>query len=299
MRWRSAISSKALASKIREREVGFDLSRVGWSRDSEEFRVNTARIAAFARSINDENPEHLTGRLAPPVFAHVPVMQSMVEVLESITPDFPVHGEHDFHLLQPVEPGQRLFSRSTCQGILQTGAGVAIVIKSETNTEAGNPVTAQYTTAFVHKAKIDKSKGEAGPRKPAGEHRGQPLAEVTHKVDPDQTWRYADAARDYSPYALDARSAQAKGFPAPIMHGMCTISFAGRAIVDGALEGKSRQLKRLGGRFSHPVFMVPGQRLLTRLWQGPALDSRRTILFETADSEGHTVIKNGFAEVLP
>jgi acyl dehydratase len=279
--------------------VQFDLSRLGWSRDSEEFRVNTTRLAAFAQAINDENPDHLAGRLAPPVFAHIPVMQSMVEVLGRVTPDFPVHGEHDFHLLQPIEPGQRLFSRSTCQGILQTGAGVAIIIKSETKAEAGNPVNAQYTTAFVHKAKIEKSRGEAGPEKPTGEHAGQPLAEVTHRVDDDQTWRYADAARDYSPYALDAASAKAKGFPAPIMHGMCTISFAGRAIIERALEGKSRRLKRLGGRFSHPVFMVPGQSLVTRLWQGPARDGRRTILFETSNAEGRTVIKNGFAEVLP
>ena len=82
----------------------FDLASVpiGLSRDSEEFRTSTHRFAQFARSVDDANPRHLAGAVGSPVFAHVPVMQSMVEVLQKATPEFILHGEHDFVFLSAV-----------------------------------------------------------------------------------------------------------------------------------------------------------------------------------------------------
>ena len=51
-------------------------------------------------------------------------------------------------------------------------------------------------------------------------------------------------------------------------------------------------------RFTHPVFMVPGQRLTTSLFDIGAGDGGcRLLRFETIDRDGDTVIRNGFAEV--
>ncbi len=57
----------------------FDLSRVGIVRESEEFRVNSHRLAQFAAALDDGNTDHAAGRIAPPVFAHIPVMQLLIE----------------------------------------------------------------------------------------------------------------------------------------------------------------------------------------------------------------------------
>ena len=276
--------------------MSVDAGRLGLERDSEEFRVNTARLAHFAAALDDTNPAHLAGRIAQPVFHHIPVMQSMVEVLTAATREFALHGEHDFHFHRPIEPGQRLFSRSRLTGVGATRAGTTLIIRSETATHDGQAVSTQYSTCLVTTVTGGATVGEAAPPRPAVAHDGEP-AVARHVMSADQTHRYADAARDYSPYCLEAPAAARLGFPAPIAHGMLTIAIASRAIVDTVLQGDTRRLVRLGGRFSAPVLMVPGQALTTRLWLGPVEAGRRLVGFETLEMDGKAAIRNGFAEV--
>jgi acyl dehydratase len=276
--------------------VGVDFGRLGAMRDSEEFRVNTARLAQFAAALNDTNEAHCAGRIAPPVFHHVPVMQSMVEILRSATEEFAVHGEHDFHFEAPIEPGLRLFSASRLTGIRATSAGTILIIRSEITTHDKKPISTQYSTCLVTTVKSERSVGEQAPKRPEPTREGNAI-NVKHELSDDQTRRYADAARDYSSYTLDKQAANKLGFPAPIVHGLCTIGFASRALVDEILEGHTERLLRLGGRLASPVLMKPGQTLFTRLWTGAPKDGRRVVAFETLDKDGNIAIKNGFAEV--
>jgi len=274
--------------------VRFDLARVGHSRDSEEFRVNTHRLAQFAAALGDANPAHRSGRVAPPVFAHIPVMQSMVETVRAATDGFVLHGEHDFHFHRAIEPGMRLFTLSTLQGMRGSRAGVQLFVRSDTRTHAGEPVTTQYSTCLIQGGSIAENRGEVPPAVPAGEVDGH-AQEVPLELPADQAHRYAEAARDYSLYTLDHAAAKARGFPAAFLHGMCTIALASAAVVDRACGGDSRRLKRLGARFTHPLYMTPGQRLTTRLTAAAG----GVLHFECGDAEGNAVVKRGFAEIRP
>ena len=276
--------------------MSIDTSKIGFTRDSEEFRVNTARMAQFARALDDTNAMHLAGKLASPVFHHVPVMQSMVEVLRSVSPGFGMHGEHDFHFERPIEPGMRLFSTSKLIGVGATKVGATLIIRSDVKTHDGKAVSSQYSTVLLTSERADQTTGEAAPKPPAKVEGGQ-SSSATHMLASDQTLRYADAARDYSPYTIETEAAAKLGFSAPIVHGMCTLGFAARPIVDDACGGDVRRLLRLGGRFSHPVLMLAGQALTTRLMTAKAASGRQIVSFETVDRDGHIVIKNGFAEV--
>ncbi len=276
--------------------MGVDIKKIGFSRDSEEFRVNTARLAQFARALNDTNKAHLEGKIASPIFHHVPVMQSMVEVLKATSGEFGLHGEHDVHFHRPIVPGQRLFSLSTLIGIGATKAGATLIIRSDIKTHEGQEVSSQFSTVLLTTEKVAKAAGDAAPKPPAKAESDTPSV-VTHAMTDDQTFRYADAARDYSPYTLEAEAAAKLGFKAPIVHGMCTLGIAARAIVDEPCHGDVTRLLRLGARFSHPVLMVKGQSLTTRFSIGPAAKGRQIVSFETLDRDGAVVIKNGFAEV--
>lgn len=277
--------------------MAVDAAKVGFVRDSEEFRVNTARLGQFAAALDDTNEEHLAGRLAPPTFAHVPVMQGMVEVLQAATGAFALHGEHDFHFHRPIEPGQRLWSRSRLVSVANSKAGALMVIRSDTGTGEGGDLCTQYTTCLVRGAAVETPAGEAPPPRPVLPRHGEPMV-VEHALSETQTRRYADAARDYSAYTLDPAAAKALGFPAPIVHGMCTLGFAARAIVDTVCGGHSRRLVRLACRFSAPVLVEPGQKLTTSIWATPAENGRLHISFETTEKNGAMAIKNGFAEVV-
>jgi acyl dehydratase len=113
----------------------------------------------------------------------------------------------------------------------------------------------------------------------------------------DQTRRYADAARDYSEYALNLEAAKAKGLEGVLVHGMLTMAFAGRALVDKACGGDSGRLKRLAGRFAAPVYLVPGQAITTTIWSMGRRDGRDLFGFESIEAGGGTAIRHGLAEV--
>jgi acyl dehydratase len=266
-------------------------NRIGSSRDSEEFRTNSQRLAQFAESLGDTNPDHRAGRIASPVFHHVPVMQSLVEVLRTVSDGFLIHGEQDFVYHRPIVPGQRLFSRSSLVGIRNSGAGALFLVRSETRTHDDQLVSIQRATCLVQGQRLPEDLGESHPAKPAVARGGTPEM-VIFPIDERQTWRYAEAARDYSPYTLDAAAAKALGLRAAIVHGMCTLALIARAVVDGACAGDMRRLKRLGCRFSYPLYVEPRQQLQAELWPGPA-----TVAFEAKDRSGNLVVKNGYAEV--
>ena len=279
--------------------MGFDLSRMGKTLESVEFRVNTARLGQFAAATDDENPRHLEGAIAPPVFANVPPMQQTIETLLQVTSDFAFHGEHDFHLHRPIMPGMRLRSRATLHGVHPSPAGVSVVIKTETAEIGGKVVDEQYFTALVAGAQLDKGTGQKAPehRLPEEVRQKPPVATVTYPMAADQTRRYADAARDYSEYALNLEAAKAKGLEGVLVHGMLTMAFAGRALVDKACGGDSARLKRLAGRFAAPVYLVPGQAITTTIWPMGRRDGRNLFGFESTESRGGTAIRHGMAEV--
>jgi acyl dehydratase len=279
--------------------MNFDASQLGRSVRSEEFRVNTARLAQFAAATNDANPQHQEGRIAPPVFAHVPTMQSAIEVLHKVTTAFALHGEHDFWFHEPIRPGMRLYSSARLIGVHPTAAGVSIVIKTETHTERQQSLNEQYFTALVAKETLAAEAGAAAPehRVPDSVTAQPPVASVTAPLDSDQTRRYADAARDYSDYTMSAEAARAKGLDGPLVHGMLTMAMAGRAVVENACSADPARLKRLACRFSAPLYLVSGQALTTRIWRLGRRDGRDGFAFESLDAGGRVVLKHGLAEV--
>jgi acyl dehydratase len=279
--------------------VNFDPSLLGRTIRSEEFRVNTIRLAQFAAAANDANPQHREGWIAAPVFANVPVMQATIEALQKVTTAFAFHGEHDFRFHEPIRPSMRLLSSAQLMGVHMTGAGVSIVIKTETHTDRQQRVNEQYFTALVAKESIAKPAGTAAPdhRVPDNVTAQPPIASATAPLDADQTRRYADAARDYSDYTMSAEAARAKGLEAPLVHGMLTMAMASSAIVEHACGADSARLKRLACRFSGPLYLVPGQALTTRLWRLDRRDGSAGYAFESQDAGGRIVLRHGVAEV--
>lgn len=53
-------------------------------------------------------------------------------------------------------------------------------------------------------------------------------------------------------------------FPRPILHGLCSLGFAVRAVIKCICKGNSDMVKSLSGRFLLHVF--PGETLITEMW---------------------------------
>jgi acyl dehydratase len=280
----------------------FDLTVLDQWSDDREFKVEAARTTAYAAATNDTNPKHTAGELAPPLFAVVPVWEAIGLAVARITPPEVlmrvVHGEQDIRFHRPILPGELVRSRAAPIGVGVRGSGTTVVVKSESRDEAGELVNEQYFTLFFRGVSDGQGGGRMAPEhKLTAEVKATPsIAQATYPVDADQTFRYADASGDRMPIHLDDAVARAMGLPGIILHGLCTMAFAGRAVVEEVAGGDSARLRRLAVRFSRPV--LPGQAVTTRLYDaGAAGDGVHAYAFETVNPEGQAAIKDGWAEV--
>jgi acyl dehydratase len=266
--------------------VTFDLSTVGRHGDEHSYEVTEEALRAYAQATDD-----VTGG---PVFAIVPASPAIAQASRSVASDDirprVVHYEQDFVLHRSLEPGTTVVSRAAPVAVLARPNGTSLVVHVETRGEDGELVNEQYVTEFFRGVEAPESVGERAP-----DHRleadGDPLAEVTYPIAEDQTVRYAEASGDHFAIHLDDEFARSVGLPGRIVHGLCTMAFTGRAVLEAAGVDDPHAIERLAVRFSSPLF--PGDRLTTRVWR---LDDS-VYGFEAAGSDGTPVIKDGRAEL--
>jgi acyl dehydratase len=278
-------------------EVAFDDSGLNRWSEKQRFEVTRERVIAYAAATNDPILAHRNGDVAPPVFAIVPVFEAMITPAVDVMPVelIPriVHGEQDFHFHRPIYPGDKLVSRAKMIGYegLEKGTRSAVLI--ECRTEDGELVNEQYVTIFVRGFDAGKALGELSPSHKFDERlrENAPLAKVVAHIDPDQTFRYAEASGDPMPIHLDEDVARSAGLPGIIAHGLCTMAMTSWAVLSEGGGSDVRRLNRFAVRFAKMVF--PGDDIETRIWQ---TDRPGSYAFETARGEDF-VITDGLAEI--
>ncbi len=167
------------------------------------------------------------------------------------------------------------------------GIGTTVAVRTQTVDAAGAPVNEQFVTLFFRGPFEGNSGGE-----PAPEHKltaaikaSAPVAKVTYAFDADQTFRYAEASGDPVPIHLDDAAARAVGLPGIIIHGLCTMAFCGRAVIDSVAGGDPARLARLAVKFSRPV--LPGQEIRVRIY---AAEADGAYGFEALNAEVQAVV---------
>jgi acyl dehydratase len=270
--------------------VRFELSSLGAWTPERTSTVERERIGAYAAATNETDAAFLAGDVAPPVFAIVPVWETIHEATHDVVPaearPTVVHGEQDMFLHEPLVPGMEVAARSAVVGVHPRSSGTTVVIKIETRAD-GRLLSEQYATEFYRGVVAEEGGGEPAPDHRLPEELGEPGATVEETIDENQTYRYAEASGDHFPIHLDPEFAQKVGLPGIIVHGMCTMAFTARA---AAQVGEGR-VKRVAVRFSRPI--RPGDRLTTRLWRlEPGV-----LAYEATDGAGELVIRDGRAEL--
>jgi acyl dehydratase len=96
---------------------------------------------------------------------------------------------------------------------------------------------------------------------------------------------------DYNPIHASPEIAVKAGFERPILHGLCTMGVATRALLQGVCNDRPERLRGVSLRFSSPVY--PGETLLTEFWKADGGMSFRT----TAVDRKVVVLNNGWADI--
>ena len=265
--------------------TSFDLAALGRAGRGYAYDVTEAGMQAYAEATDDGS--------AGPVFAIVPVWNTIAPASRAVASGdvrrFVVHYEQDMLLHRPLQAGMRVVSQATPVAVLPRPNGTSLVIRTECRDEDGELVNEQYVTEFFRGVQADEGRGERAP-----DHRleanDDPIAEVTYLVGEDQTARYAAASGDDFAIHLDDEFARRVGLPGRIVHGLCTLAFAARAVLEAAAVDDPRAVRRLAVRFSAPLF--PGESLTTRVW-----DAAGGLGFESVNAQGVPVLKDGRLEL--
>jgi acyl dehydratase len=93
-----------------------------------------------------------------------------------------------------------------------------------------------------------------------------PDASTAYTVTPQQALLYR-LCGDRNPLHSDPAFAKAAGFPAPILHGLCTYGIVLREVIDLMLGGDASAVGGFGARFAGVVF--PGETLSINAWDEP------------------------------
>ena len=113
----------------------------------------------------------------------------------------------------------------------------------------------------------------------------KPDHEVSYKTPPEQALHVSLERRSQSA-AQRSGVREHGGLPRPILHGLCTYGFTGRALLHTLCGSDPARFKSMEGRFSKPVF--PGETLTIAMW----VDGT-TCLFQTKNERGEVVLDQG------
>lgn len=266
--------------------MSFDLAAIGRPSREHPYEVTEGALRAYADATDDV--------VGGPVFAIVPVKEAVREASRSVASDDirpqVVHYEQDFQPHRPLVAGLRVVSHATPVALLGRPNGTSLVIRTETRSADGELVNEQYVTEFFRGVEASESVGERAPDHRL-DARGEPAAEISYPVADDQTIRYAEASGDHFAIHLDEEFARSVGLPGRIVHGLCTMAFTGRAVLEAAGVEDPSRIARLAVRFSAPLF--PGDTVTTRIW-GLGDDAYG---FDAVSGAGDTVVRDGRAEL--
>ncbi|MCP5044688.1 MAG: dehydratase [bacterium] len=279
---------------------------IGRSYAPSTYEVKEEAMIKYALATNETNPRLLDtavegGLVAPPVFPvvyHAGALRKPISDPE-LDIDFKraLHGEQDMSFHRPLRAGDVISTTATIEDIREKATGETIAIRLRSENQAGERVEETLFTLFV-RGKTKEAAGQRRARKaPApASHTDEPLATIAQQLDADQTYRYSEASGDMVKIHLDPAVAKKAGLPGIIGHGLCTLAFISRAVIDGVAGGEPERLKRLSVRFAMPV--IPGEIITTRI-ASAAGNTDGEYAFETRDPRNKLVISDGRAIVAP
>jgi acyl dehydratase len=190
-----------------------------------------------------------------------------------------------WHSEIPVEG--KIKSRGRTLGIFEKGKNAIVRSESESvDAESGEPIF-NIKSHIVLRGEAPFGGQEDSVEKIAYPDT-KPDVEVTYETRSDQALLYR-LNGDRNPLHSDPEHAKMAGFPKPILHGLCTYGFTGRALLHGLAGSDPAKLKMMKGQFSKPV--MPGDTLTVQMW----VDGNHAV-YRTVTQDGLVVMDQGECE---
>ena len=255
--------------------------------------VKPEEMVAYAKAVDDENSRYLGDepQLGAPLLAVCPMFEALEDALADKQLDADllnlVHGQQEMVFHDVLRPWDLVAPRSEIASIEEKSSGWLVDVDQRLMRD-GELVAEATSGLFIRNPEAEKKGSSSGDDE--SKDRDEPVYTEEQTVAEDQPTRYAKASGDMNPIHTDPEVAKAAGLPDVILHGLCTMAFAARALVDGVLDGEVEKLERIKVRFAKPVF--PGDELTTRIWEGGESDWE----FDMVNGDGEQVLTMGEAD---
>jgi acyl dehydratase len=231
-----------------------------------------------------ENTSNLRQRVLPTFAVIIGGGGIPFDKIGSFNPALMVHGEQGIELLDEIPPDGEIDSVGEVTAIWDKGSAAVLEFEStSTSVATGKPLLKTRTMLFCR-----GEGGWGGDRGPSAkvEFPERPADhQVTYQTREDQALIYR-LSGDRNPLHSDPAFAKLGGFDRPILHGLCSWGFTGRALLHTLCGGDPARFRKMNSRFSKPVY--PGDALTVSMW----VDGNAA-LFRTRNQTGDVVIDQG------
>jgi acyl dehydratase len=227
-----------------------------------------------------------------PTFAVVPTFFANIEAMAEVGGNLVnvVHGGQKIHLHRPIPSSGKLTTIATVTGLYDIIKMAQAIVSTKTTDAQGN-LLFETEWSVIYRGEG----GFGGPRPPESPKATPPQRDPDFRVEEATTETQALLYRlsgDLNPLHADPAIGQLAGFGKPILHGLCTYGFVGRAVVKSMCGGDGDKLRSLSAQFRKPVW--PGETLVTEGW---VIEPGKAVLRCTSKERNEHVITNSIAEV--
>jgi acyl dehydratase len=223
--------------------------------------AGVADPTGFELEFTTENSQNVTQRVLPTFPVIVPG-GAMFDQIGTFNLALLVHGEQSVELHAPLPVDGTVEAVTSITGVYDKGSAAVVASSTLARDKAtGTPLYTTTSSAFI--------RGEGG----WGGDRGPANSVAFPDRDPDHSVVYATRSDqallyrlsgDRNPLHSDPKFAAMGGFERPILHGLCTFGFTGRALLHTLCGSDPDRFLSMGARFSKPV--LPGDELTVSMW---------------------------------
>lgn len=271
---------------------------VGYTTDPFEHKIDWKQAAAYALGIGATRDEldylyEARGPKVFPTFGVIPAYAPSIEIAGRLDCSFEklVHGSQSLVLHHPIPAEGVLKTTATFEGLYDLKRMAQLVVSTRTEMDGVHLFDTTWMLILFDRG------GFGGPRPPKAEKVEPAKAQVadfewSQRTSPEQAILYR-LSGDTNPLHIDAEFAQKVGFEqGPILHGLCTFGFTGRAVIRGLLNGDGDRLRELHASFKKPVW--PGETLRAT---GYHVGEGRVALDVVVEERNEGVLGNAWARI--
>jgi acyl dehydratase len=247
--------------------VGSESDPVDVSWDSKDALLYAVGVGAGTDELafSTENTNGVTQRVLPTfpvVIGWGSAIGSALKNAGTFNPAMVVHGTQAVTLHREVPVDGKATLTSAIVAMYDKEKAGIIVTETKAVSD-GEPLYTLRSSIFIRgEGGFGGERGPSGPQNVPPDQ--APDHEVSYTTLPTQALIYR-LSGDRNPLHSDPGFAALAGFDRPILHGLCSYGFAGRALLHAVCGSDPARFGHIEGRFASPV--LPGDTLTVRTWE--------------------------------